>query len=175
VTASVWFASMAIQCEVSRQKMDRFGFPSSFQLRASLGKLSAASPIRMKRNGQFAPVRVPGSSPPHPETWHCGLGLRGSGCILRSVNRQLGVAKSNSLELERAICDAVLFATCFYWKPVLCLQRSVCTARLLRRHGINARLVLGYRASPFFCHAWVEVGGRVAYGSPAYQNRLQPL
>lgn len=103
------------------------------------------------------------------------LWLRGSGYILRSVNRQLTVAKSNSLELEGAICDAVLLATCLHWKPVLCLQRSVCTTRLLRRHGVDARLVMGYRPSPFFCHAWVEVEGRVVYGSPAYQNRLQPL
>jgi len=103
------------------------------------------------------------------------LKLRGSGYILRSVRRQLTVAKSNSLELERAICDAVLFATCFYWKPVLCLQRSVCTARLLRRNGVDAHVVIGFRPSPFLCHAWVEVEGRVVYGSPAYQNRLQPL
>src|ERR1041384_5341892 len=66
-------------------------------------------------------------------------------------------------------------STCFYWKPVLCLQRAVCTVRLLRRHGIFARLVIGYRPSPFFSHAWVEVDGRVVYGSPAYQKRLKPL
>jgi hypothetical protein len=103
------------------------------------------------------------------------LRLRGSGCILRSVSRQLTAAKSNTFELERAICEAVLLATCLYWKPVLCLQRSVCTARLLRKHGIDARMVIGYRPSPFFSHSWVEVEGRVVYGSPAYQKRLQPL
>jgi len=103
------------------------------------------------------------------------LRLRGSGCILRSVSRQLTPAKSNTFELERAICEAVLLATCLYWKPVLCLQRSVCTARLLRKHGIGARMVIGYRPSPFFSHSWVEVEGRVVYGSPAYQKRLQPL
>jgi len=91
------------------------------------------------------------------------------------LKRQSIAAKSTSRELEQAICDAVLLATCFYWKPVLCLQRSVCTVRLLRRHGIAARLVIGYRPSPFFSHAWVEVDGRVAYGSPAYQKRLRLL
>jgi len=80
-----------------------------------------------------------------------------------------------NLELERTISDAVLVATCFYWKPVLCLQRAVCTVRLLREHGIPARMVIGYRPSPFFSHAWVEVNGRVVYGSPAYQKRLLPL
>ena len=103
------------------------------------------------------------------------VSLLGSGHILSQLKRQSIAAKSTSRELEQAICDAVLLATCFYWKPVLCLQRSVCTVRLLRRHGIVARLVIGYRPSPFFSHAWVEVDGRVAYGSPAYQKRLRLL
>ena len=100
------------------------------------------------------------------------VALLGSGHILSQLKRQSIAAKSTSRELEQAICDAVLLATCFYWKPVLCLQRAVCTVRQLRRHGIVARLVIGYRPSPFFSHAWVEVDGRVAYGSPAYQKRL---
>ena len=103
------------------------------------------------------------------------LSLLGSGRILSQLKRQFISAQPGSAELEKAICDAVLLATCFYWKPVLCLQRAVCTVRLLRRHGINARLVIGYRPSPFFSHAWVEVEGRVVYGSPAYQTRLMKL
>ena len=103
------------------------------------------------------------------------ISLRGSGRILQQLRRQSIVARSTGHELEQAICDAVLLATCFYWKPVLCLQRAVCTARLLRKHGIVARLVIGYRPSPFFSHAWVEVDGRVVYGSPVYQQRLRPL
>jgi hypothetical protein len=101
--------------------------------------------------------------------------LRGSGPILSQLRLQPVAAKPAGGELEQALCDAVLLATCFYWKPVLCLQRAVCTVRLLRRHGIAARLVIGYRPSPFFSHAWVEVDGRVVYGSPAYQKRLRPL
>ena len=103
------------------------------------------------------------------------VSLRGSGRILSQLKRQSIVARPTSQELEKAICDAVHLATCFYWKPVLCLQRAVCTVRLLRRHGIFARLVIGYRPSPFFSHAWVEVDGRVVYGSAAYQKRLMPL
>lgn len=103
------------------------------------------------------------------------LQLRGNGAILQQVGRQSVAAKPADRELEQAICDAVLLATCLYWKPVLCLQRSVCTARLLRKYGINARMAIGYRPAPFFAHAWVEVDGRVVYGSPAYQKRLQPL
>jgi hypothetical protein len=101
------------------------------------------------------------------------LSLLGSGRILSQLKRQSVAAEPAGS--EKTICDAVLLATCFYWKPVLCLQRAVCTVRLLRRHGIHARLVIGYRPSPFFSHAWVEVGGRVVYGSAAYQKRLMPL
>ena len=103
------------------------------------------------------------------------VSLRGSGRILSELKRQSIAAQPTNRELEKAICDAVHLATCFYWKPVLCLQRAVCTVRLLRRHGIFARLVIGYRPSPFFSHAWVEVEGRVVYGSAAYQKRLLPL
>jgi hypothetical protein len=100
---------------------------------------------------------------------------RGSGRILSQLKLQCVTTKPTNYESQQAISDAVLLATCLYWKPVLCLQRAVCTVRLLRRHGIVARLVIGYRPSPFFSHAWVEVGGRVVYGSPAYQKRLRPL
>lgn len=103
------------------------------------------------------------------------LSLLGYGRILSQLKRQSITAQSTSAELEKTICDAVLLATCFYWKPVLCLQRAVCTVRLLRKHGFHARLVIGYRPSPFFSHAWVEVDGRVVYGSVAYQKRLMPL
>jgi hypothetical protein len=103
------------------------------------------------------------------------LALCGSGRILKQLRRQAITAQANDHEWEQNICEAALLATCFYWKPVLCLQRAVCTVRLLRRRGIVARLVIGYRPSPFFSHAWVEVNGRVVYGSPAYQKRLQPL
>jgi Transglutaminase-like superfamily len=58
---------------------------------------------------------------------------------------------------------------------VLCLQRAICTVRLLRKQGIDAHLMIGYCPSPFFSHAWVEVEGRVVYGSAAYQKRLQLL
>jgi len=103
------------------------------------------------------------------------LSLRGSGRILSQLKQQSVTARTATAEFEKVICDAVLLATCFYWKPVLCLQRAVCTVRLLRKNGINARLVIGYRPSPFFSHAWVEVDGRVLYGSAAYQKRLLPL
>ena len=103
------------------------------------------------------------------------LWLRGSAPMLQELKKQRVAMKTTTRYLEQAVCDAVLLATCLYWKPVLCLQRSACTAQLLRRHGIDAHMVIGYRPSPFFSHAWVEVEGRVVYGSPAYQRRLRRL
>jgi hypothetical protein len=103
------------------------------------------------------------------------VSLGGVGFILRQLRKQRISQKPCIEELQEEICDAVLLATCFYFKPVLCLQRSVSTVRLLREFGIDARLAIGYRPSPFFSHAWVEINGRVAYGSSAYQKRLQTL
>ena len=98
--------------------------------------------------------------------------LRGSGWVLRQLRSQSVAGKTADTQ---AISGAVLLATCLYWKPVLCLQRAVCTVRMLRKHGVNARLVIGYRPATFFSHAWVELDGRVVYGSAAYQQRLQVL
>ena len=101
--------------------------------------------------------------------------LRGSGDIHRRLSRLPITLEPWDHELVQTVCDAVLLAACLYWKPVLCLQRSVCTVRLLRKHEVIARLVIGYRTAPFFSHAWVEVDGLIVNDSPTYQQRLQVL
>jgi hypothetical protein len=73
------------------------------------------------------------------------------------------------------VCEAVVWATCFYWKPVQCLQRSVAAVRLLRHYGVEARLVIGYRSMPFFSHAWVEVNGAVVNDSRSYRRLLHVI
>ncbi len=97
----------------------------------------------------------------------------------QGVHRQLAqhavALRTFGLAEESLICEAVRLASCFYVKPVLCLQRSVAAARLLRKAGIDGRLVIGYRPTPFFSHAWVEVDGRVVNDSPAYKERLRVL
>jgi REP element-mobilizing transposase RayT len=45
--------------------------------------------------------------------------LRGSGRILSELKQQSIAAQPTSEEVEKAICNAVHLATCFYWKPVL--------------------------------------------------------
>jgi len=59
------------------------------------------------------------------------------------------------------VCKAVDLACVWYWKPVLCLQRSAATVRLLRVRGVPAQLVIGVQQMPFKAHAWVEVEGYV--------------
>ena len=94
--------------------------------------------------------------------------------ICRQLERQRVEAAGNAC-MEALVCEAVNLAACFYWKPVYCLQRSVAACRLLKSHGISGRLVIGYRPSPFFSHAWVEVDGRIVNDSPAYKERLYVL
>jgi len=61
----------------------------------------------------------------------------------------------------KQVCEAVDLACVFYWKEVLCLQRSAATTCLLRQNGVPAHLVLGAQQLPFKSHAWVEVKGEV--------------
>ena len=68
--------------------------------------------------------------------------------------------RPNDGDIER-VCEGVDLACVWYWKQVLCLQRSVVTVRLLRDCGIPAQLVIGAQHMPFRAHAWVEVEGRV--------------
>jgi Transglutaminase-like superfamily len=64
------------------------------------------------------------------------------------------------------ICSAVDLACVWYWKQVLCLERSAATTCLLRRYGIRAQLVIGAQQMPFKAHAWVEVDGEVVNDKP---------
>jgi len=100
------------------------------------------------------------------------LGLRG---VRPRQSRRAPVPGAGSAGIESAIVEAVRSVAPFYWKPIRCLQRSIVTARLMRQQGVLAEVVIGYRAAPFFSHAWVEIAGRVANDSPMYQRRLQVL
>ena len=103
---------------------------------------------------------------------HAAFGFR---CVYRDVERQRLAAHGAGADTESQTCDAVTLATCLYWKRVYCLQRSAVAARLLKKSGVEARLVIGYRPSPFFSHAWVEVNGRVVNDSPTYKERMHVL
>jgi hypothetical protein len=64
------------------------------------------------------------------------------------------------------ICSAVDMACIWYWKEVLCLQRSAVTACLLKHYGVASQLVIGAQQMPFKAHAWVEVDSRVVNDKP---------
>ncbi len=70
------------------------------------------------------------------------------------------------------VCQAVDLACIWYWKQVLCLQRSAATVCLLRDNGVFAELVIGAQQMPFRAHAWVEVQQKIvndkAYTSEIY-------
>lgn len=72
---------------------------------------------------------------------------------------------SDPRDIER-ILDAVDLAVIWYWKEVLCLQRSAAATCLLKRHGVPAQLVIGAQKMPFKAHAWVEIEGRVVNDKP---------
>jgi len=96
-------------------------------------------------------------------------GIRHS--MLKPVRRSLLASGASEAE----VCRAVDWALSLYWKPVLCLQRSVATARLLRKQRLDAKVVVGCRPEPFFSHAWVEISGRVVNDSPLYKMKLPAL
>jgi hypothetical protein len=69
-------------------------------------------------------------------------------------------------ETSGRICSAVDRACIWYWKEVLCLQRSAVAVCLLRSSGIPAELLIGAQQLPFKAHAWVEVDGHVVNDKP---------
>lgn len=88
--------------------------------------------------------------------------LRGDFHILYKRVRSFPAApkREKTYSVEN-ICAAVDMASIWYWKRVLCLQRSAAAACLLKRYGIHATMVIGAQMLPFKAHAWVEVDGRV--------------
>jgi hypothetical protein len=64
------------------------------------------------------------------------------------------------------LCHAVDLACVFYFRQVMCLQRSAATTLLLRRHGWEAEMVIGAQMLPFKSHAWVEINGVVVNDKP---------
>ena len=106
------------------------------------------------------------------------VGLFGFRAVHGALERQQrGASRESPIQedLIRRLVRAVSVASTFYWHPVRCLQRSIVLARLLRDIGVPAQLVIGYRMTPFFSHAWVEVNGRVINDSPALPQRLMVL
>jgi Transglutaminase-like superfamily len=88
-----------------------------------------------------------------------------AGLYRRVGNCPVHTGKSRAETLE-PVLFAINMACIWYWKEVLCLQRSAATTCLLRQHGLAAQMVIGAQQLPFKAHAWVEVGGAVANDKP---------
>ena len=110
------------------------------------------------------------------------------GLLVFDVARRLGFARIHALlrrcrtarrRANERIVDQIIWAVdeacVWYFARAACLQRSVVATWLLRRHGIDAELVIGYRAIPFESHAWVEVDGRVVNDRPQYKHVFATL
>lgn len=80
--------------------------------------------------------------------------------------RKQQVKKVDSRNSTERICAAMDMACIWYWKQVLCLQRSAATACQLKANGIPAAMIIGGQQMPFKAHAWVEVNGRVVNDKP---------
>jgi hypothetical protein len=93
--------------------------------------------------------------------------LRGDFSSLYQKVRSYPVAKkaTDSSAVER-ICSAVDLACIWYWKRVLCLERSAVTTGLLKDYGFPAQMVIGAQQMPFKAHAWVEIEGRIVNDRP---------
>jgi hypothetical protein len=76
---------------------------------------------------------------------------------------------------SETLCRAMDYACVFYFKRVLCLQRSSATTLLLRRHGWNAEMVIGAQLVPFRSHAWCEINGVVVNDKPYMLDIYQIL
>ena len=95
------------------------------------------------------------------------------------IYKQLGRSRVNGPGAPKVSVEylsrAVDIACIWYWKEVLCLQRSVTLAGLLRKRGINAAVVIGAHHSPFRSHAWVEVDGIIIGDKPSIIQRYTVL
>jgi hypothetical protein len=101
--------------------------------------------------------------------WQALIGLiaydaLNAACSFRTLHSLLknclvGTHARNDDAIDR-VCAAVNHACIWYPKRALCLQRAFVTTWLLRKHGVNALMVLGAQRLPFKAHAWVEVDGK---------------
>jgi hypothetical protein len=73
------------------------------------------------------------------------------------------------------LCRAMDYACVFYFKPVLCLQRSAATTVFLRRHGWSTEMVIGAQLLPFKSHAWCEINGVVVNDKPYVRDIYEVL
>jgi len=88
--------------------------------------------------------------------------------VLHEIVRgeKIRTATEPLLSSSAELCHAMDLACLFYFKRVMCLQRSAATTLLMRRHGWEAEMVIGAQLLPFKSHAWVELKGAIVNDKP---------
>lgn len=99
------------------------------------------------------------------------LARKDFGALYAKVRRCPIASHPARAHITKRVCEAIDTACIWYWKEVLCLQRSAASACLLRRYGIAAQMVIGVQRFPFRAHAWVEVDGSIVNDKP-YMREL---
>lgn len=104
------------------------------------------------------------------------MATRGLPALHRGVCKQGVATEIRSVAFDpEVLCQAMDWACVLYPKQVLCLQRSVATTLLLRRHGVSAGMFIGAQLLPFKSHAWVEVNGMVVNDKPYMRDIYRVL
>jgi hypothetical protein len=75
--------------------------------------------------------------------------------------RRWRVSSSRRQPSTDALREAIEAAARWTLFPVQCLERAVVTTCLFRAFGYDATFVIGVRRTPFYAHAWSELGGAV--------------
>jgi hypothetical protein len=98
--------------------------------------------------------------------------LAGFANLHRALRTYRVKAQRSSISIPAAseVVWAVDEACVWYVKHAACLQRSAVATWLLRRLGLPAELVVGFRPRPCESHAWVEIDGHVVNDRPQYQK-----
>jgi hypothetical protein len=99
-------------------------------------------------------------------------GFKHTHSITRRIRTRRRAARPDAVQRT---CSAVDEACVWYYKRIFCLQRSAVATWMLRRRGIHAELVIGYRPIPVDSHAWVEVDGAVVNDRPQYKTFFKVL
>ena len=103
------------------------------------------------------------------------LALTGFASVHAFTKSRLVVELEPQPDVTARVCRAVEEACIWYFKRAYCLQRSAVAAWMLRRRGVAAQLVIGFRPAPVDSHAWVEVNGSVVNDRPQYQKFFRVL
>lgn len=92
---------------------------------------------------------------------NAGAKADASGGANASAGAGPGAGAGAAEEDIAAVSRAVQTACTLYFRTPYCLQRSFAVTRILRRRGVKASLVVGFKPAPLRAHAWVEVDGRI--------------